>query len=320
MGQMFTNLASACREIGYPVVEVPGWKTRGHGPMANHVYGVMGHHTAGPEPERTSSNMPSLNVLIYGRSDLPGPLSQIGMGFDGTIYVIAAGLSYHAGDGVWRGVTGNEFFLGIEAEDGGDGDWTAAQRDCYPRLAAKLCQFLGAGAGWFCGHKEYAPSRKIDPAGWDMASMRQKVAYYLNNPGQIRKQPEDELKDDERKALFELLGLARDINRDTNELDARMSEYPTLADIINEVKKVPTPPSVKDVWHTDGMVKNPYNNPDNPSWTASSAVEHLIRRTVAQEAAIKKLADAVATGDPVTPQELKDAITDAFKDAFGGTS
>lgn len=191
MGQWFTGLADACRETGYPVTEVPGWKTRGHGPMANHVYGILDHHTAGPEPERTKSNMPSLNVLINGYSGLPGPLSQIGLGFDGRIYVIAAGLCYHGGAGSWRGVSGNGYFLGIEAEDGGDGDWTPAQLDCYPRLNAVLCQFLDVGPGWVAGHKEYAPTRKIDPAGINMDQMRQKVAWYLNHPNQIRKQDDD---------------------------------------------------------------------------------------------------------------------------------
>jgi peptidoglycan hydrolase-like protein with peptidoglycan-binding domain len=60
--------------------------------------------------------MPSLRVLIEGRSNLPGPLAQLGLGRDGTCYVIAAGRCNHAGAGLWQGVsTGNSSFIGTEA-------------------------------------------------------------------------------------------------------------------------------------------------------------------------------------------------------------
>lgn len=189
-----SNLLTVAQETGYPVKAVQGWETRGHGGLANDVRVIICHHTAGPEPERTASNYPSFNVVKDGRAGLPGPLAQLGMGFDGTIYVFAAGLAYHAGAGSWRGWTGNSIALGIEAEDGGDGDWLPAQLDCYPRLVAALCRFLGVGAEWVCGHKEWAPGRKIDPAGIQMDTFRSKVDYYLKNPSKIRKGavPEEE--------------------------------------------------------------------------------------------------------------------------------
>lgn len=47
----------------------------------------------------------------------PGPHAQLGLGRDGTFYIIAAGRCNHAGKGNWKGVTdGNGFFIGIEAE------------------------------------------------------------------------------------------------------------------------------------------------------------------------------------------------------------
>lgn len=190
MGQLFngagSNLATVARETGYPVVEVPGWTSHYHAALANHVGIIVWHHTAGPEPEQTKSNYPSLNVVRNGRTGLPGPLSQYGIGFDGTIYVISAGLCYHAGRGSWNGISGNASSIGIEAEDSGDGDWTDAQWDCYPRLAAALSRFLGIGAGSNCGHKEWTPT-KIDPAGIDMGWARGKVQHYLDNPHQINK-------------------------------------------------------------------------------------------------------------------------------------
>lgn len=188
MGQWFNgpgeDLATLARETGYPVVEVDGWQWRGHGPLADHVGVVVCHHTASCEPHETSSNAPALDVVTHGRAGLEGPLSQYVLGYDGTIYVVAAGNAWHAGTGGWRGMSGNEVALGIEAEDAGDGDWTAAQLDAYPRLVARICQFLGINAAGVCGHKEWT-SRKIDPAGIDMHDFRRQVADYLAHPHTI---------------------------------------------------------------------------------------------------------------------------------------
>ena len=100
---------------GLKVAKVDGWEFRGIGDMGD-VLGVICHHTAGPP----QLNMPSLNTVIHGRPDLSGPLAQLGLGRDGTFYVIAAGKCNHAGPGTWNGVTaGNTHFIGIEAENTG---------------------------------------------------------------------------------------------------------------------------------------------------------------------------------------------------------
>src|SRR5580700_4344959 len=53
----------------------------------------------------------------------PGPLAQLGLGRDGTFYVVAAGRCNQAGQGSWQGVTtGNSSFIGIEAENTGLSD------------------------------------------------------------------------------------------------------------------------------------------------------------------------------------------------------
>ncbi|WP_017972534.1 N-acetylmuramoyl-L-alanine amidase [Actinopolyspora halophila] len=198
------DLATVARETGYPVVEVDGWRNRGHGGMADHVGVIVCHHTASCEPEETDSNAPALDVVRDGRAGLPGPLAHYVLGFDGTVYVVAAGLAYHAGSGSWRGMSGNESAIGIEAEDSGDGDWTDAQLDAYPRLVARLCQFLGVDSAAVCAHREWAPERKIDPAGIDMPDFRRTVSDYLATPDQITAQ-EDDMRDDERQALFDVL-------------------------------------------------------------------------------------------------------------------
>ena len=119
-----TWLPGVLKEAGLKVAEVEGWESRGRAEMGN-VAGVICHHTAGP----LQGNMPSLGTLVKGRPDLPGPLSQLGLGRDGTYYVIAAGRCNHAGAGRWNGVeAGNTRFIGIEAENAG----TAA--DPWPQV------------------------------------------------------------------------------------------------------------------------------------------------------------------------------------------
>lgn len=174
-------LADAARLTGYPVVEVAGWRTRGHGGMRV-VEGVIAHHTAGPR----TGNYPSLNVVTNGRAGLAGPLSAFGLGRDGTIYVISAGQSWHAGVSKWAGFSDlNDEFYGIEAESAGTlNDWTPQQKDCYPRLVAAILYYIRRGADRVTGHKECALplGRKPDPAFLDMVTMRAQVATMLLDP------------------------------------------------------------------------------------------------------------------------------------------
>lgn len=167
-------LPSVLEGAGCNVVRVSGWETRGQGDMGT-IRGVLCHHTAGPR----SGNMPSLELVKSGRPDLPGPLSQLGLGRDGTFYVIAAGRCSHAGRGIWQGVsTGNTSFIGIEAENMGTGadPWPGIQVEAYARGVAGILQHIGAPAIMCAGHKEYAlpRGRKIDPS-FDMDHFREVV-------------------------------------------------------------------------------------------------------------------------------------------------
>lgn len=174
-----TWIADACRRAGLKVHEVPGWRTRGSSTFSPKV--VICHHTAGP----ARGDMPSLNVLINGRSGLPGPLCQVGLSRSGTVYVVAAGRANHAGTGSWRGVSGNTSALGIEAESTGRGDWTDEQRRVYPILAGVLAKGAGIrSAEMICAHREWAPSRKIDPTGIHMPDLRARAAKWMSGDHQ----------------------------------------------------------------------------------------------------------------------------------------
>jgi len=174
-----TWLPKVLEDAGLKVATVDGWEARG-GEMGS-VRGVICHHTANP---RRDLNMPSLNVLRDGRSDLPGPLAQLGLGRDGTYYVIAAGRCNHAGSGLWNGVSrGNSHFIGIEAENSGRDDdfpWPLVQLEAYQRGVAAILRHLNLDAECCAGHKEYALplGRKPDPS-LDMPGFRAAVARIL---------------------------------------------------------------------------------------------------------------------------------------------
>jgi hypothetical protein len=178
-----TWLADALRAGGCRVDEgiVPDWKRRGHTDGGFAPLGVLGHHTAGP----ATGDYPSLRTVRDGRGDLAGPLANLGLTRSGVWFPVAAGRAWHAGAGSCRWVPlndGNGHLIGIEAESAGRGDWTPAQLEAYPRGVAALLRDLGVGADRFIAHKEWAPGRKTDPAGWpgDMNGFRATVARILS--------------------------------------------------------------------------------------------------------------------------------------------
>lgn len=163
---------------GFRVELVSGWETRGvafpRSPLV-----VIGHHTA--TSAGAAGNLPTLGILRDGRSDLPGPLCQVGVGRDGTAYVIAAGKANHAGQGAWRDTTSSASTVGIEVEHPGTGTWSAKQLLAFDLVAAALLERLGAGALSYCGHREWAlpAGRKVDPGGVDLPAQRRRLGKLL---------------------------------------------------------------------------------------------------------------------------------------------
>lgn len=184
MAYQLSWLADVLAAAGLKVAETPGWTERGRGDMAE-VRGIVCHHTA----TVGGGAMPSLTTLINGRANPPlsGPLAQLGLSRDGAFYVIAAGRANHAGAGGWRGVSGNAHFIGIEAENSGlpSDPWPDVQMDAYRRGVAALLTRLNLPTLMCCGHKEYAPGRKVDPS-FDMVAFRAAVQAIRNGRGVVR--------------------------------------------------------------------------------------------------------------------------------------
>ena len=175
-------------DAGLKVSEYGDWRNRGYKNMdMGEIKGVLCHHTANPTRH---ANMPTLATLVTGRpktphdKGLPGPLAHLGLGRDGTYYLVAAGHCNHAGSGNWQGVTaGNTHFIGIEAENTGeanDSPWPAAQLEAYHHGVAAILRHLGLKPINCAGHREYAlpPKRKVDP-DFNMDEFRLAVGHIL---------------------------------------------------------------------------------------------------------------------------------------------
>ena len=198
MGSRYlTDLANVVRGAGLVVQEEPGWQTRARGSggydsgRPNH---IMVHHTAsGP----SSDGQPDVNYQCYG-SDAK-PVANLYLSRSGKVWIMAAGATNTNGTGTDPcGVTPmdsmNSHAIGIEAGNNGVGEvWPQAQQDAYVKLVAALCNAYGIPTGRIHSHIEWAPGRKIDPAGpsqwppinssqsWDMNAFRGDV-WLAPNP------------------------------------------------------------------------------------------------------------------------------------------
>lgn len=163
------GLATRLRRADLAVREVKGWETRANssGLSAFNPKGGVNHHTAGPAKSATSSPTPSLGIIVNGRSDLPGPLANVYLGYDDVFYVVAAGPANHAGlpdGGVCRGMHGNSEAYGMEIEHPGTTPLSDKRAALAARAWAAILRGRDLPASQLVYHREWAPSRKIDLA------------------------------------------------------------------------------------------------------------------------------------------------------------
>jgi hypothetical protein len=177
-----TDLDQALAAAGIAFVEIgehpndatgaSDWRSRGR-PYSTGDFepsGVLCHHTASPEG---TSDEAELNVILWGNSDAPGPISQLFIGRGGTVYLVAAGRANHAGsasiDWVGDDCDGNAHLIGIEVSNDGVGErWADDLCAVYARVASALCSWYGWGLDRITLHGVTGPpagNHKIDPAG-----------------------------------------------------------------------------------------------------------------------------------------------------------
>lgn len=169
------DLIRELRNHGVIVKKVKGWKTRGH-PGTFDPRAHCNHHTGS---NRDSGPAPALGIVTFGRSDLPGPLSNFVTARNGVLYIVAAGRCYHAGyGGPWHGIpkdSGNSYMTSNEIENDGRGEpYSEKQMRIVAILDACLLKKMKRTVFMDGSHKEWAPDRKIDPT-FDMNKHRARV-------------------------------------------------------------------------------------------------------------------------------------------------
>lgn len=169
MARYLADLADVLRAAGLDVLEQDGWQTRARssgGYDNGRPTHVMVHHTAsGP----SADGWPDADYCSF-TSDIR-PVANLYLDRAGTVYVLAAGCCNTNGSGFdpcgsVPDDSMNTHAIGIEAGNDGVGEpWPAAQQDAYVQLVATLGAAYGISTGCVHSHAEYAPTRKIDPAG-----------------------------------------------------------------------------------------------------------------------------------------------------------
>lgn len=155
---------------GIPIVQVPGWETRGKGAMTTR--GHLEHHTAGG-----SGVAASLRVVTFGRAGLRNSLSRWYVDRAATGYLVALNVSWHAGAGV-KGT--NVILSGTEGENNGvDEPWSEPMKETMARITAAEAIVFGYSANRVWEHREHAPRRKIDRTGIDPDQWRARVAEII---------------------------------------------------------------------------------------------------------------------------------------------
>jgi len=193
------------RKFDVPFREIDGWDSAFSGrddetgKIFGPVFGAVIHHTGDDAPDTADRN-----VIINGRSDLPGPLAQCGLNDDGVIDLITWHRANHAGggdadvllaivnesygdyppathehEGSANAVDGNDCFYGLETYYSGGHSMTQAQHDSAVGWAAAICDFHGWSAKSVIGHKEWS-DWKVDPGHVDMKEFRADVQTRIN--------------------------------------------------------------------------------------------------------------------------------------------
>lgn len=180
------GMADAIRATGVSVMEVAGWQTRGNPTLRP--LGIVHHHDVS-HPDREASMR---RLITDGRSDLLGPLYNVWIDRAGVAWIIASGKANHAGRGGWQGLAGNSTTIGLCLANNGTGEpYPPAQMTAWERTTIGLNRLVGVTAEFNCGHKEWAPTRKIDPAHQNMERFRSTIKAGFNLDALSPKEVED---------------------------------------------------------------------------------------------------------------------------------
>ena len=187
------SLPNVLRDAGLVVETWPGWETRSRSTGGYEQVRAIGvHHDAIATGTSLEARCRSAWDASWNRNR---PVGALWLHTDGRWMVGAAGATNTQGRGgsvqTSKGLIpenrGNLYYLSIEASNNGVGEvWPTVQQDSYVRGCAALTDWLGLETSDIHAHFEWAPGRKIDPAGssrwatgrssWNMDAFRSEVA------------------------------------------------------------------------------------------------------------------------------------------------
>lgn len=180
-------LADELRAAGLTVVEVDGWRNRGRPASTGHFQprGLQTtHHTAATSS--AANPAAGLQTLITGRSDLPGPLCQTAIDYNGVVYVIAAGRANVNGRkravANWPETDGNEQ-MGCEVITNGTQPMPAAQVHAIAVHNKVMLDHFGRDPdGYLYRHEDISLTGKWDIGSRTTAQLRADVAALATVP------------------------------------------------------------------------------------------------------------------------------------------
>jgi hypothetical protein len=169
----------------------------------------MIHHTAS---NPGSDGQADVDYICRGSSDKP--LANLYLDRAGTWWICAAGATNTNGKGGpldnVPADSMNTYAIGVEAANNGTGEvWPTGQQDSYVRGVQALCDRYGVPAAHVREHAEWAPTRKIDPAGpsrWAESGTWPGDAFRADVAGGTA--PPPLMGDDEMVDYLELMGNA----------------------------------------------------------------------------------------------------------------
>lgn len=199
---MLTNMADVLRSVGCTVEELPDWKlTSRSNDTSRYVSGrpthFMHHHTATRTAAHSVHSLCRLEAKQLQLAEPNEPTSNLGLCTHGVWFCICAGPSNTNGVGVdtWHPVgdrlkvpdnSMNSFALANEMLNNGVNErYSDDLLNALLNGTAALCRAYNIGVFENRAHFEWAPTRKIDPAGpcryarltdpnlkWDMGLFR----------------------------------------------------------------------------------------------------------------------------------------------------
>lgn len=157
-------LADELRKAGLKVVEEPGWKTRGSAFSKDPMVFIY-HHMVVPI---SSGNVGGKSIVVNGRARLPGPIANLVLARDGTVWVVASGVSNNAGKGNARyaglpKITGNANTIAMEMVNNGVGEpYSPAMYTAAIKVGAVIAKMMNWPVSRFINHKDWSTTGKID--------------------------------------------------------------------------------------------------------------------------------------------------------------